>query len=126
MVQKRGLNEPILGAEYRNRKITIQNSKYAAVVYVIENSNMMSCILVIPCALFCMKNVCNFQFIFCSYITTEADLAITEVMWWDNGVYFCNIDAAGDTTGDSDREIKLIVYRKFCSLLNFLRLLTLL
>lgn len=38
---------------------------------------------------------------------------MNEVMWWDNGVYFCTIDAAGDTTGDSDREIKLIVYRKF-------------
>ncbi|XP_070771178.1 immunoglobulin-like domain-containing receptor 1a [Enoplosus armatus] len=65
VIQKRGLNEPILGAEYRERKITIQN---------------------------------------------KADLVITEVMWWDNGVYFCSIDAAGDTTGDSDREIKLIVY----------------
>lgn len=47
------------------------------------------------------------------YLPTEADLVITEVMWWDNGVYFCSIDAAGDTTGDSDREVKLIVYRKF-------------
>lgn len=47
------------------------------------------------------------------HLSTEADLVITEVMWWDNGVYFCNIDAAGDTTGDSDREVKLIVYRKF-------------
>lgn len=65
VVQKRGLNEPILGADYRNRKITIQN---------------------------------------------KADLVINELMWWDNGVYFCSIDAAGDTTGDSDREIKLIIY----------------
>uniref|UniRef100_A0A3P8SEL2 Immunoglobulin-like domain containing receptor 1b n=1 Tax=Amphiprion percula TaxID=161767 RepID=A0A3P8SEL2_AMPPE len=65
VIQKRGLNEPILGADYRERKITIQN---------------------------------------------KADLVITEVMWWDNGVYFCNIDAAGDTTGDSDREVKLIVF----------------
>ncbi|XP_030643038.1 immunoglobulin-like domain-containing receptor 1b [Chanos chanos] len=65
VIQKRGINEPILGAEYRNRKITIQN---------------------------------------------KADLVITEVMWWDNGVYFCSIDAPGDTVGDSDREIKLIVY----------------
>lgn len=65
VIQKRGLNEPILGAEYRERKITIQN---------------------------------------------KADLVITEVMWWDNGVYYCTIDAAGDTTGDSDREVKLIVY----------------
>ncbi|XP_074515045.1 immunoglobulin-like domain-containing receptor 1 [Sebastes fasciatus] len=65
VIQKRGINEPMLGAEYRERKITIQN---------------------------------------------KADLVITEVMWWDNGVYFCSIDAAGDTTGDSDREVKLIVY----------------
>ncbi|XP_044072355.1 immunoglobulin-like domain-containing receptor 1 [Siniperca chuatsi] len=65
VIQKRGINEPMLGAEYRERRITIQN---------------------------------------------KADLVITEVMWWDNGVYFCSIDAAGDTTGDSDREVKLIVY----------------
>ncbi|XP_069010196.1 immunoglobulin-like domain-containing receptor 1b [Embiotoca jacksoni] len=65
VIQKRGINEPTLGAEYRERKITIQN---------------------------------------------KADLIITEVMWWDNGVYFCTIDAAGDTTGDSDREVKLVVY----------------
>ncbi|XP_071389711.1 immunoglobulin-like domain-containing receptor 1 [Centroberyx affinis] len=65
VVQKRGTSEPILGSEYRERKITIQN---------------------------------------------KADLVINEVMWWDNGVYFCSIDAPGDTTGDSDREIILIVY----------------
>lgn len=65
VIQKSGLNEPILGAEYRERKITIRN---------------------------------------------KADLVITEVMWWDNGVYFCNIEAPGDTTGDPDREVKLIVY----------------
>ncbi|XP_034550124.1 immunoglobulin-like domain-containing receptor 1 [Notolabrus celidotus] len=75
VVQKRGINEPILGAEYRNRKITIQNN---------------------------------------------ADLVINEVMWWDNGVYFCSIDAAGDTTGDSDREIKLIVYHWLTVLLIIL------
>lgn len=45
-------------------------------------------------------------------VCTAADLVITEVMWWDNGVYFCSVDAAGDTTGDSDKEVKLIVYRK--------------
>lgn len=50
------------------------------------------------------------------YVSTEADLVINEVMWWDNGVYFCNIAAPGDTTGDSDREIKLIVYREFLPL----------
>ncbi|KAG5833382.1 hypothetical protein ANANG_G00275340 [Anguilla anguilla] len=65
VIQKNGGNEPILGAEYRERRITIQN---------------------------------------------RADLVITEVMWWDNGVYYCSIDAPGDTAGDSDREVKLIVY----------------
>ncbi|XP_027137675.1 immunoglobulin-like domain-containing receptor 1 isoform X1 [Larimichthys crocea] len=65
VIQKRGSNEPTLGAEYRERRITIQN---------------------------------------------KADLVITEVMWWDNGVYFCSVDAAGDTSGDSDKEVKLIVY----------------
>ncbi|XP_072236948.1 immunoglobulin-like domain-containing receptor 1 isoform X1 [Leuresthes tenuis] len=65
VVQKRGSSEAILGAEYRERKISIQN---------------------------------------------KADLVINEVMWWDNGVYYCAVDAAGDTTGDSDKEIKLIVY----------------
>ncbi|XP_036951130.1 immunoglobulin-like domain-containing receptor 1 [Acanthopagrus latus] len=65
VIQKRGSNEPTLGAEYRERRITIQN---------------------------------------------KADLVITEVMWWDNGVYFCAVDAAGDTSGDSDKEVKLIVY----------------
>ncbi|XP_037552738.1 immunoglobulin-like domain-containing receptor 1a [Nematolebias whitei] len=65
VVQKRGSNEPTLGAEYRNRRITVQN---------------------------------------------HADLVINEVMWWDNGVYVCSVDAAGDTTGNPDKEIKLIVY----------------
>lgn len=50
------------------------------------------------------------------FLSTEADLVINEVMWWDNGMYYCSIDAAGDTTGDSDREIRLIVFRKFCLL----------
>ncbi|XP_049450476.1 immunoglobulin-like domain-containing receptor 1 [Epinephelus fuscoguttatus] len=75
VIQKRGINEPILGADYRNRRITIQN---------------------------------------------KADLVITEVMWWDNGVYFCSIDAPGDTTGDSDREVKLIVYHWLTVLLIIL------
>lgn len=65
VIQKRGTNEPTLGPEYRERKISIQN---------------------------------------------KADLVITEVMWWDNGVYYCTVDAAGDTTGDSDQEVKLLVY----------------
>ncbi|XP_039990397.1 immunoglobulin-like domain-containing receptor 1 [Xiphias gladius] len=65
VIQKRGSNEPTLGPEYRERRISIQN---------------------------------------------KADLVLNEVMWWDNGVYFCAVDAAGDTTGDSDKEIKLIVY----------------
>ncbi|KAM9765997.1 immunoglobulin-like domain-containing receptor 1 isoform 1-T1 [Menidia menidia] len=65
VAQKRGNNEPILGSEYKNRKVTIENN---------------------------------------------ADLVINEVMWWDNGVYYCSVDAPGDTTGDSDKEVKLIVY----------------
>lgn len=48
-----------------------------------------------------------------AYFSSDADLVITEVMWWDNGVYFCTIDAPGDTSGDPDREVKLIVYRTF-------------
>ncbi|KAM6978727.1 immunoglobulin-like domain-containing receptor 1 isoform 1-T2 [Tautogolabrus adspersus] len=75
VIQKRGVNEPTLGADYRERRITIQN---------------------------------------------KADLVITEVMWWDNGVYFCSIDAAGDTAGDSDKEIKLIVYHWLTVLLIIL------
>lgn len=31
VIQKRGINEPILGADYRERKITIQNSKFAPI-----------------------------------------------------------------------------------------------
>lgn len=46
-------------------------------------------------------------------MNTDADLVINEVMWWDNGMYFCSIDAAGDVVGDSDKEIRLIVYRKY-------------
>ncbi|XP_069030612.1 immunoglobulin-like domain-containing receptor 1a [Embiotoca jacksoni] len=65
VIQKRGSNEPILGSEYRERKISVQN---------------------------------------------KADLVINEVMWADNGVYFCAVDAPGDTSGDSDKEVKLIVY----------------
>ncbi|KAK5621788.1 hypothetical protein CRENBAI_015285 [Crenichthys baileyi] len=65
VIQKRGINEAMLGSEYRNRKITLQN---------------------------------------------KADLVINEVMWWDNGMYYCSIDAPGDTTGDSDQEVRLIVY----------------
>ncbi|CAL9701496.1 unnamed protein product [Knipowitschia caucasica] len=65
VAQKRGSNEPNLGTEYSQRKITIIN---------------------------------------------KADLQITEVMWWDNGMYFCQVDAPGDTVGDNDKEIQLIVY----------------
>lgn len=28
-------------------------------------------------------------------------------------MYYCSIEAPGDTTGDSDREVRLIVYREF-------------
>ncbi len=48
----------------------------------------------------------------CVCVLSEADLVIQEVMWWDNGMYFCAVEAPGDTTGDSDQEMKLIVYRK--------------
>lgn len=51
------------------------------------------------------------HFLIC-VVCIEADLVINEVMWWDNGVYFCAVDAPGDTSGDSDKEVKLIVYRK--------------
>ncbi|NWI10519.1 ILDR1 protein, partial [Crypturellus soui] len=64
VIQKYGQNEPVLGVDYRQRKITIQN---------------------------------------------RADLAISEVMWWDHGVYYCSVDAPGDTSGDPDKEVKLIV-----------------
>ncbi|KAM6979425.1 immunoglobulin-like domain-containing receptor 1a [Aplochiton taeniatus] len=72
VAQKSGSNEAVLGAEYRERKITIQNN---------------------------------------------ANLVITEIMWWDNGMYYCSIDAPGDTTGDSDKEIQLIVYNWLTALL---------
>ncbi|XP_039699102.1 immunoglobulin-like domain-containing receptor 1 [Pteropus medius] len=64
VAQRRGQNEPVLGADYQQRKITIQN---------------------------------------------RADLVINEVMWWDHGVYYCTIEAPGDTSGDPDKEVKLIV-----------------
>lgn len=49
----------------------------------------------------------------CVCVPSEADLVIQEVMWWDNGMYFCAVEAPGDTAGDSDQEMKLIVYRKW-------------
>lgn len=33
-------------------------------------------------------------------------------MWWDHGVYYCTVEAPGDTSGDADKEVKLIVLRK--------------
>ncbi|XP_051567135.1 immunoglobulin-like domain-containing receptor 1 [Myxocyprinus asiaticus] len=75
VIQKRGINEATLGTEYRERKISIQNT---------------------------------------------ADLVINEVMWWDNGMYYCSIDATGDVVGDSDKEIKLIVYHWLTVLLIIL------
>lgn len=54
----------------------------------------------------------NWCFSFPSYI--GADLVINEVMWWDHGVYYCTIEAPGDTSGDPDKEVKLIVLRKCC------------
>nr|XP_014433167.2 immunoglobulin-like domain-containing receptor 1 [Pelodiscus sinensis] len=64
VIQRRGQNEPVLGIDYRQRKITIQN---------------------------------------------RADLVINEVMWWDHGVYYCAVEAPGDTAGDPDKEVKLVV-----------------
>nr|XP_027305398.2 LOW QUALITY PROTEIN: immunoglobulin-like domain-containing receptor 1 [Anas platyrhynchos] len=64
VIQKYGQNEPVLGVDYRQRKITIQN---------------------------------------------RADLVVSEVMWWDHGVYYCTVEAPGDTSGDPDKEVKLIV-----------------
>lgn len=54
----------------------------------------------------------NWPFSLLSYI--GADLVINEVMWWDHGVYYCTIEAPGDTSGDPDKEVKLIVLRKCC------------
>ncbi|KAM9390305.1 immunoglobulin-like domain-containing receptor 1 [Phaethornis superciliosus] len=64
VIQKYGQKEPVLGIDYQQRKITIQN---------------------------------------------RADLVISEVMWWDHGVYYCAVEAPGDTSGDADKEVKLIV-----------------
>lgn len=75
VIQKRGINEPVLGTEYRQRKISIKNN---------------------------------------------ADLSMNEIMWWDNGMYFCSIDAPGDVVGDSDKEIRLIVYNWLTVLLIIL------
>uniref|UniRef100_A0A3B4EQ12 Immunoglobulin-like domain-containing receptor 1 n=1 Tax=Pundamilia nyererei TaxID=303518 RepID=A0A3B4EQ12_9CICH len=72
VVQKTGSNQPILGTEYQERKISVQN---------------------------------------------QADLVINEVMWWDNGVYICNVNAPGDTSGITSKEVKLIVYNWLTALL---------
>ncbi|XP_009872121.1 PREDICTED: immunoglobulin-like domain-containing receptor 1, partial [Apaloderma vittatum] len=64
VIQRYGQKEPVLGVDYRQRKITIQN---------------------------------------------RADLVISEVMWWDHGMYYCTVEAPGDTSGDTDKEVKLIV-----------------
>uniref|UniRef100_A0A8C5TAH6 Immunoglobulin like domain containing receptor 1 n=1 Tax=Malurus cyaneus samueli TaxID=2593467 RepID=A0A8C5TAH6_9PASS len=64
VIQKFGQKDPVLGVDYQQRKITIQN---------------------------------------------RADLVISEVMWWDHGMYYCTVEAPGDTSGDADKEVKLIV-----------------
>lgn len=124
IVQKRGGNEPTLGSEYRERKITVQNSGSIQVymklliallslyfiIYIITMLiNSTNFLEGFKAGLFRQLNF-NCGYILCA--CTEADLVINEVMWWDNGVYYCAVDAPGDTTGDSDKEIKLIVYRK--------------
>lgn len=43
---------------------------------------------------------------------TEADLVINEIMWWDNGVYYCSVEATGDTSGGLDGVIQLMVYSR--------------
>ncbi|RVE74347.1 hypothetical protein OJAV_G00021120 [Oryzias javanicus] len=50
-------------------------------------------------------------------VQNKADLVINEVMWWDNGVYLCSVDAAGDTAGNPVQEVKLIVYHWLTALL---------
>ncbi|MBN3303548.1 ILDR1 protein, partial [Amia calva] len=84
VIQKKGSNEPTLGTDYSQRRITIQN---------------------------------------------KADLVIQEVMWWDNGVYYCSVYAAGDTSGNPENFVKLIVYNwevVIFIILGFLLLLILL
>ncbi|KAA0722667.1 Immunoglobulin-like domain-containing receptor 1 [Triplophysa tibetana] len=80
VAQKPGSGEAILGPEYRDRKVYIQNN---------------------------------------------ADLVINEVMWWDNGMYFCAVSAPGDTIGDPDKEMKLIVYHWLTAFLIILGVLML-
>lgn len=46
VIQKRGTNEPILGAEYRERKITIQNSESTTRQNTKADSEYMSLIWV--------------------------------------------------------------------------------
>lgn len=58
-------------------------------------------------------------------IQNKADLVIYEVMWWDNGVYYCTVNAAGDTSGVSDKEIQLIVYGWLTALLIIIGILLL-
>ncbi|KAJ8003706.1 hypothetical protein DPEC_G00151100 [Dallia pectoralis] len=43
-------------------------------------------------------------------VQNNADLVINEIMWWDNGVYECSVNAAGDTSGNPVGVVKLIVY----------------
>ncbi|XP_010144468.1 PREDICTED: immunoglobulin-like domain-containing receptor 1, partial [Buceros rhinoceros silvestris] len=81
VIQKYGQKDPVLGIDYQQRKITIQN---------------------------------------------RADLVISEVMWWDHGVYYCTVEAPGDTSGDPDKEVKLIVLHWLTVLLIILSGLVLL
>lgn len=45
VIQKRGQNEPILGAEYRERKITIRNSKCDSTATTYGNNSFCFCFL---------------------------------------------------------------------------------
>ncbi|XP_010884790.1 immunoglobulin-like domain-containing receptor 1 [Esox lucius] len=59
-------------------------------------------------------------------IQNNADLVINEVMWWDNGVYECAVNAAGDTSGNPVGVVKFIVYNWLTVLLIIIGALLLL
>lgn len=48
VIQKRGINEPMLGAEYRERKITIQNSKFDPIIMTVLIFHSVSTIIDTP------------------------------------------------------------------------------
>lgn len=96
VIQKKGTSAPILGTQYSGRKITMQNSMHNFLFFV---------------STFCYNKVKAFNLRFLC-VSADADLVISEIMWWDNGLYICGVSAAGDTSGDPDQEVQLIVYSK--------------